>query len=152
MMQIQGAKDIVGGGVLIVLALVLGRQSIVLPLGTSVRMGPGYFPLVLCVILVVLGLVILFRGFRSRSGPPKGIAWRGLGLILASVLFFAFALRPLGLIPTLTGTAFLATLASTRFHLKTAVPLTVGLVVFSWAVFVEGLGLPFVLFGPWIGG
>ncbi|GGE46155.1 membrane protein [Agaricicola taiwanensis] len=151
MFQVKSPKDVIGGGLLVVFALLLGEQSFVLPLGSSARMGPGYFPLVLCVVLAAMGLLIAVRGFRFEGEIYGHIAWRGMGLVLIAVLFFAFTLRPLGLIPALAGTGLLATLASRRFHLKTAVLLVAALVLFSWAVFVEGLGLPFVLFGSWFG-
>jgi hypothetical protein len=149
--QVKSVKDVIGGTVLVVLAFLLGEQSLVLPLGNSARMGPGYFPLVLSIVLAAMGLGIAVRGFRVRDEIQGHIAWRGMAFLLAAVLFFAFTLRPLGLIPALAGTALLATLASTRFRVRTAVPLVVALVIFSWAVFVEGLGLPFVLFGSWFG-
>ena len=53
-------------------------QSLGLEIGTAFRMGPGYFPLVLSGILVLLGLIVAGAGDprrrASRSDRSPGAA------------------------------------------------------------------------------
>jgi hypothetical protein len=62
-------------------------------MGTSVRMGPAYFPAVLGVLLAVLGAVVLFRAFVSKIENPLGVfpfkLWRiSAGLVLGIAAFY----------------------------------------------------------------
>ncbi len=71
------------------------------PMGTSVRMGPAYFPTMLGAILAILGAIILFRSFISREKSPlKVIEFRPLvliaGIVVAVVSYFAIGLRSAG--------------------------------------------------------
>lgn len=115
-------------------------------------MGPGYFPLVLAVLMGVLGLVVLVGGLRRPGEMPSGIAWRAVGVLTFSVVFFGFAVRPLGFLPALGICVFVSALASRKFRLTTALASAAVMVVFAWAVFIKGLGLPLPLLGPWLGG
>ncbi|MCZ0962796.1 tripartite tricarboxylate transporter TctB family protein, partial [Paracoccus benzoatiresistens] len=53
--------DIVAGLFFMALAAFFGWQALGLEMGTSIRMGPGYFPIVLSGLLFLLGAVILFK-------------------------------------------------------------------------------------------
>lgn len=149
---IRNPKDVLAGLLFIVLALVFGWQAQLLPMGSSVRMGPGYFPMVLSGLMLFLGIVVLIGGLRSQADAPTGIAWRGLILLTLASLSFGFFMRPLGFLPTLALTVFICTLGSQKFRLTTGLAITAVMVVFSWAVFIWGLGLPIQLIGPWLGG
>lgn len=149
---IRNPKDVLAGLVFIALAGIFGWQAQLLPMGSSVRMGPGYFPMVLSGLMGFLGLVVLISGLRHKGSGPTGIAWRGLILLTLGSLCFGFFMRPLGFLPTLALTVFICTLASKKFHIVTALAITGVMVVFSWAVFIWGLGLPIQLIGPWLGG
>lgn len=149
---IRNPKDVLSGLLFIALGLLFGWQTQDLPMGTAVRMGPGYFPLVLSGLLGLLGLIILINGLRFPGEMPSGIAWRALIIITGAVVFFGFAVRPLGFLPALGISVFASTLASRLFRLSTAAIITAVMVVFAWAVFIKGLGLPLPLLGPWLGG
>ncbi|MFG1361879.1 tripartite tricarboxylate transporter TctB family protein [Xanthobacter versatilis] len=149
---IRNPKDVLSGLLFIVLALLFAWQTQDLPMGTAVRMGPGYFPLVLAILLGLLGLIVLVNGLRFPGEKPSGIAWRGLAIITFAVVFFGVAVRPLGFLPALAVSVFLSALASRLFHPATALAITAVMVVFAWAVFIKGLGLPLPLLGPWLGG
>ena len=145
-------KDVVAGFLLIAVAGLFALKASELSMGTPLRLGPGYFPLILSGILAALGLAVLANGLRAGGGLPSGAASRGLAVIIAAVIFFAAAVRPLGFVPTLAVTVMLATLASARFRLIPALLLTTGVVAFCWALFIWGIGLPLQSLGPWLGG
>ncbi len=149
---IRSPKDVLAGLLFIALAGLFAWQANLLPMGSSVRMGPGYFPMILSGLMGVLGLIVLINGFRFSAEGATGIAWRGLILLTLAALFFGAFLRPLGFLPALAGTVFLSALGSQKFHIVTALAITGVMVVFSWAVFIWGLGLPIQLIGPWLGG
>jgi Tripartite tricarboxylate transporter TctB family len=67
-------------------------------MGTSVRMGPAYFPVVLGGILAALGLAVFVLGFVAKSSdPPLAIPFRPwylvAGLALGAVAFFLRDMR-----------------------------------------------------------
>lgn len=149
---VRSPKDVLAGLLFIALAALFAWQAGTLPMGSSVRMGPGYFPMVLSGLMGILGLIVLINGFRFKGEAPSGIAWRGLFFLTFASVFFGLFLRPLGFLPTLGVTVFLCALGSQKFHLVTGLAIAAVMVVFSWAVFIWGLGLPIQLLGPWLGG
>ncbi|MET3792573.1 tripartite tricarboxylate transporter TctB family protein [Aquamicrobium terrae] len=125
-------------------------ESLDLELGTALRMGPGYFPLVLAGILILLGVVVLIDAIRVESEPIGHIAWRGLVLILPAPIFFGLTVRGLGFVPSIFLTCLIASFASQKMKPLTALILSAGLTLFALIVFSYALGLPFVRFGPWL--
>ena len=125
-------------------------QSFNLETGTAFRMGPGYFPLVLSGILIVLGLVILVQAIRVEGEPAGAIAWRGMLFILPAPVFFGLTVRGLGFVPVLFFTALIAAFASHRMRPGLALLIALGLTLFATIVFSYALGLPFRRFGPWL--
>ncbi|MDV4182094.1 tripartite tricarboxylate transporter TctB family protein [Rhizobium brockwellii] len=125
-------------------------QSLGLDLGTAVRMGPGYFPLVLAAVLVLLGAIIFIQALRVEGEPIDAFAWRGMLFILPAPVFFGLTVRGLGFAPSLFLTAFIACFASQKMNVFLAIVLSLLLTIFSVGVFSYGLGLPFERFGPWV--
>ncbi|MDF2619583.1 MAG: hypothetical protein K0S00_2242 [Xanthobacteraceae bacterium] len=155
---VKSPKDVATGLLLIALAAFFAWQALDLPMGRAIRMGPGYFPMILAGILAVLGLIIVATGIALPMGDdesPIAIAqwpWRALALVTLAVVIFGLGIRPLGLGPSMGIAVFLSALASQKFNLLTGLVSAVVMVAFSWAVFIKGLGLPLPLLGPWLGG
>jgi putative tricarboxylic transport membrane protein len=150
--RVKNPKDFFAGLLFLAIAGVFAYKLNELPIGTAFRMGPGYFPMLLCILLAAFGAIILVSGIRV-DGPAIGeVPWRGVALILLPIMFFGFTLKGLGLIPALAITVFATTLASRRFRLRAALLNTAVLVVASWLIFIKGLGLPISILGPWLGG
>ena len=143
--------DIAAGLLLMAAAGFFGWQSLGLEMGTSIRMGPGYFPLVLSGLLFILGAVILWKAFGRPDDEPFGrIAWRGIGFILPAPIFFGLTVRGLGFVPALFITTLIASQASVRMRPLPALVLAVAVTILSTLIFSYGLGLPFRRFGPWL--
>jgi putative tricarboxylic transport membrane protein len=121
-----------------------------LSLGTALRMGAGYFPLVLSGLLGLIGLCIFLRALRGDGGEVTPFAWRGITLVVGAVLVFGFGLNGLGLGPTVAIAATLATMASGQVGWRGTLALAATLVIFTWAVFILGLGLPIAMIGSWL--
>jgi Tripartite tricarboxylate transporter TctB family len=144
-------KDIGAGLIFIVVGLLFGVAATGLELGTPLRMGPGYFPLILAGLLVALGLVIVVYGLGHPAIGRLTVPWRGLVPILAAPVVFGLTVRGLGLAPALALVALISAFGSQRMSVALAVALAVGLSVFCVLIFSLGLGLPLRLFGPWLG-
>jgi len=130
-------------------AFVVGSLSY--ELGAPLRMGPGYFPLLVGAILAALGLAIVVKGLIAGELLPFGaIPWRAVIAITLALLFFGFTVRGLGFVPTSAVTALLTAMASSRVRLLTAVAVAAGLTVASTLIFVVGLQLRLPLWGPWL--
>ncbi|MCW1411236.1 tripartite tricarboxylate transporter TctB family protein [Rhizobium sp. 1AS11] len=139
------------GAIFVALGAFFAYQSFfTLDLGTAFRMGPGYFPLVLAVVLTLFGAVILIQATRVEGEPIGPIAWRGMLFILPAPIFFGLTVRGLGFVVALFFTALIACFASQKMKPRTAILLSIGITIFSVAVFSYGLGLPFQRFGPWL--
>lgn len=124
-------------------------QCLNLELGTAFRMGPGYFPLILAVILTMLGIVVLVQSARVKGEPMGPLAFRGMLFILPAPVFFGLTVRGLGFVPSLFFTALIAAFASQRMKPGMALILALAITIFSAVVFSYALGLPFERFGPW---
>lgn len=152
-MSIRNPRDFWAGAIYLALAAVVifvGRDY---AQGTSERMGPGYFPFVLGVLLGLLGVASMVRSL-ARPGLPIGtFAWRPLILVLGATVLFAFLVPRAGVVVALAVLIVVGALAS-RFSRPDAVSLTamIGLIAFCVLVFVKGLGVPMPLLGTWLGG
>jgi Tripartite tricarboxylate transporter TctB family len=143
--------DAAAGLLFIGFGLLFGVQALGLELGTAFRMGPGYFPLVLAGVLILLGLAIVASAIHDRGGDGIGtLAWRGVLFILTAPIFFGLTVRGLGFVPAIFLTTLIAALASLKMRLHWALLLAAGVTVFATLVFSYGLGLPFRRFGPWL--
>jgi len=114
-MKITNGKDFWAGLMFIAFGLAFMYVSRDYSMGTAVRMGPAYFPMVLGGILAVLGAIVLFRCFVSHQIHPLNVfpfrVWRLLaGLVLGAVAFYSQGLRQYG-IPGEVGHALLSGLA-----------------------------------------
>jgi hypothetical protein len=152
MASVRGPRDLWSGvifGTIGVAALVLGRES---PMGTATKMGPGYFPTVLGVLLAGIGFALIARAFVVRGGPIGAFAARPVLLVLGATVLFGLTVRGLGLGPALIGLVLVSAAASRLVRWGPAVVLALGLAGFSALVFVKLLGLPMPLLGRWLGG
>jgi hypothetical protein len=139
------------GALFIAFGLYFSAGSLGMELGTPFRMGPGFFPLVLAAIFILLGLVIALQAIRVEGEPIGVFALRGMAFILPAPVLFALTLKGLGFVPSIFITTLLASFASTKMRVPTALILAALMTAFTTIVFVYGLGLPFRLFGPWLG-
>jgi hypothetical protein len=150
---IRNPKDF-GAGVLYIafgaVGFYIGRDY---GMGQASRMGPGYFPTVLSVLLMAFGLAAVIRSFLTDGEPLGAFAWKATAYVVGSTALFGFLLIPAGLIIALVAQILVAASASHYFKLEwKAAGLLVVLVTFCALVFAKGLGVPMPLLGTWFGG
>ena len=148
----RALKDILAGLIFVAIGVAFAVIATAYEVGTPVRMGPGYFPLVLGGTLALLGGLIVVKGVINGEAEAIGaIPWRAIALIVGAILFFGLTVRGLGLIPSTFITALLSSLASRRASVVGVVLVSVGLTALCVLVFAVGLSLRLPLLGPWIG-
>jgi hypothetical protein len=84
--------DRLSGAFLVLVGLFVVWERRVLPLGTAYRPGPGYFPLLLAILLIIFGAILIIRGkgtpsIRSVSWPEAPHAIAILGCCIFTTLF-----------------------------------------------------------------
>lgn len=122
--------------------------------GEGARMGPGYFPLMLGILLVILGIIVTFNSFKA--GPPGGdhigaFAWRPLGYVLGANLAFgallvglpALGIPAMGFIVSIYALVIIASMARKGSSLKESLILATLLAIGSYGAFVYLLNLQF---------
>jgi hypothetical protein len=150
-LRVEGPKDVLAGLIYIAFGGLMFGGALGYRLGTAGDMGPGYFPRVLAVILIILGLASLARGFLVRGEKLAGVAWRPLALILASSVLFGVLLERAGLAVALAVLVLVSASASKKYRFDwTAVLGLVALIAFCIVIFVKGLGVPMPILGSWL--
>jgi hypothetical protein len=147
----RALKDILAGGIFIALGLAFAFGALSYDIGTPLRMGPGYVPLVLGGMLAALGAGVVVKGFIAGEGESLGgFEWRAVILITAALIFFGVTVRGLGAAPALFGTSLLALLARSRTSWREALLIAIGLTALSVVIFIVALRLRLPILGPWI--
>lgn len=144
-MRIHNHRDFWAGVMFLAIGAAFAGFAQQYSLGTPARMGPGFFPTMLGVLLALLGVVIVLGSFAGTGAPLRvaPVRWRPLALILLSVLLFALTLPKLGLIVAVVLLIGVSALAAHDFRGKETLASIVVLLALSWLVFVEGLDLQF---------
>lgn len=127
-----------GGGIIL--------ESLNYQLGTAMRMGPGFFPLGLGLLLVALGLAIMVFDTRAARHEPAAlhalfIAWRPLIVLPLSILVFAFCIRRFGLVPATFAAVFLSTFAERAAPLLRSILVAAAITLMALVIFRWGLEL-----------
>lgn len=158
-MAIASQKDFVSGLMFMAVGGAFAWGAVAYEIGEAARMGPGYFPFVLGLILLGLGALVTLNAFKS--GMPGGdkigvIAWRPLVFILGANLIFgallvgvpALGLPAFGLIVAVYALVITAGYARAGAKLKESLILATILAVGSYFAFVKMLSLQFPVW-PW---
>jgi hypothetical protein len=128
-------------------AIVLASQY---QLGTAAKMGPGYFPRGLGMLLTVLGAVLVVRSLRIQGTAIPPWNWRSTCVILGSVVLFGLVVEKLGLAASTLGLIVFASTASPEFRLKEAVLSGLFFALLAVGVFIVGLKLQLPIWPIWL--
>lgn len=162
-MNIKSQKDFFAGLLYAVVGGAFAIGATNYNVGTGARMGPGYFPLLLGVLLGVIGLYVMFKSLvvETPDGDKIGKwAWKPLFYIIAGNLLFGILLTGLpnlgipgmGLIAAIYGVTIVVSKAGTEFSLKEALILATILSAGSYGGFVWLLNLQFPVWPTFITG
>ena len=146
-------KNLVAAGVLLLIGCGFGLTSLVgMEVGSALRMGPGYFPLVLSILVTSIGVAVGFTAVTVRMPfRPQVAPIRALATITLSPILFGLTVRGLGFVPAVALTALSAAMAAKGQKPHVALIIAFAITAFCLAVFYYGLGLPVRLLGAWVG-
>lgn len=126
---------------------VIGVAGLVIALnyefGTALRMGPGFFPVVLSGALLLLALSEMVSALLKPEA--QSIDWRPFAAILSAVAGFGIAMHLFGMIPAFFLVVGITSLSERGYGLVPAVVLATVTCVFSWLLFSKFLGMPLAL-------
>ena len=110
-------------------------------MGSLSRMGPGFVPVSLGVLAIILGTAICIAAFRTQNGWPQ-VNWRQVLCVLVSVPVFALLLERIGMIPAAFLSVLVASAALPQERPFATLALAAVVAIGAWAVFVLALGMP----------
>ena len=162
-MHIQNHKDFFAGLLFVGAGGAFAWGATAYPVGQAANMGPGYFPLVLGLLLAAVGVLMMARALAFQAGAVVRVgpwAWRPLLFIIAANLVFgvllgglpSLRLPALGLIVGIYALTFIASLAGGAFKFKEAVLLATVLAGLSYLAFVLLLKLQLPVWPAFITG
>lgn len=140
-------KDITSGVLMIAIAATGIYVNLDYELGSAGRMGPGYMPFLIFSLLGIFGFATAIIGMFNGPEKLESIAWRELGLILASLTLFGVLLNHVGLAVSVLLLVGVSSLADKTQTLKGAMCLAIALVALCWLVFIYALNMS-VPFAP----
>jgi hypothetical protein len=139
------SKDFLAGLMFVALGafgLWLGRD---LEIGSSAAMETGYFPRMICLLLVGAGALVSAIALAKPGEPVESWHWRPFILISLSAIAFAVLLKPLGFVLAVLVAVLLAGFARRAPRLLPLVALACVLVVVTAGLFVFALRMPIPL-------
>lgn len=162
-MKIKSQKDFFSGVMFCSVGVAFAWGASTYNIGTGARMGPGYFPLMLGIVLALLGGLVMFKALviETEGGDPIGKwAWRPLAYVLGANLAFGVLLAGLpsikvpamGMILAIYALTIIASLAGERFKLRDVLILATILAVGSYLAFILLLKLQIQVWPTFITG
>ena len=162
-MRIKSQQDFWSGLMFMAVGIAFAWGATSYTIGEGARMGPGYFPLVLGVLLTLIGLFITFEALvvETEDGEPIGKwAWKPLSYIIGANLIFGvllaglpkFGLPAMGMILAIVALTFVSARAGDEFKVKEVAVLSAVLAIGSYLAFVVLLKLQFPVWPSFISG
>lgn len=133
-------KSIVGGLVLVGIAAFFFFAAQGYSFGTLARVGSGFYPFVLALVLGALGIAIAVQGWRQEGEAPK-IDLRPLLIVPGGIVVFALVLRHIGLFPSVMLLVAISRLADDVFRPLPVLALATVLAAGATVLFVVVLGV-----------
>jgi hypothetical protein len=162
-MRIKSQKDFFAGLMFCIVGASFGIGATTYTVGEGARMGPGYFPLVLGVVLTLLGAFVVFESLvvETEDGEKIGKwAWRPLVFIIGANLAFGVLLGGLpslhvpamGMVIAIYALTIISSLAGNEFEWKGVLILSTVLSVGSYVAFIWLLKLQIQVWPTFISG
>jgi hypothetical protein len=146
-LKIRNQRDFGAGIMFIVVGIFFAVIALQYRMGTAAKMGPGYFPFWLGVLMAVLGLIILYGSISKKSIEEKMPKWdfKIMLWITGSVVLYGILLPTMGFIFAIFALVFASASVSHDFGWKGTALNAIFLVGFTYLAFIKGLGLSFPL-------
>ena len=151
----MNTKSLASGGVCLAVSGFFAISALTkLQVGSATNMGPGYFPLMLAALLMLVGLYIMAKSLTEGAErfpiDLRTLPWRGIILLTLAPILLGFTIRGLGLLPCVFFTSMLSAFASKTQTIRLALLVSVALALFCTLIFGVVLKLPIPIVGPWL--
>jgi Tripartite tricarboxylate transporter TctB family len=161
--NIKSQKDFFSGLMFMGVGAAFAWGATTYNVGEGARMGPGYFPLMLGILMAILGIAVTFKSLvvETEGGDKIGKwAWKPLVYIIAANLLFGILLGGLpsiklpamGMIAGIYALTFVASMAEAGWKVKNTFILATVLAAGSYVAFVVVLKLQFAVWPAFITG
>jgi hypothetical protein len=161
-MKIKSEKDFYSGLMFMAIGIAFAWGATTYTIGEGARMGPGYFPLVLGLLLTALGAFVLFKSLvvETEDGDRIGPwAWRPLAFIIGANLLFGVLLGGLpsigvpamGMVLAIYGLTIVSAMGGDEFRFKEVLVLGTVLSIGSYLAFIVLLKLQFQVWPTFVG-
>lgn len=144
-MKLPDSKDFWSGVMLIAIGAVAAFIARDYPFGTALRMGAGFFPVVLGVILVLFGLYFAVRGLHDSAKIEGNWSIRALVVLPLAFVAFGVLMERAGFVPAMLALTLGSAAAGREFRIGEVLALSVLLTALCVALFIFALGLPYPL-------
>lgn len=143
-------KELLSGLLLAALGVFEFAVSLQYDTGTMNRMGPGYFPKLLAVGLVIVGAMLIAGSIGKAVSPIRDVNWRALLFFTAAFVAFGVLLNVAGLIVAAAVLVALSAFGGRDVRPLEVLAMVIGFTAAAVLIFVVGLGLSMPLH-PWRG-
>jgi putative Ca2+/H+ antiporter (TMEM165/GDT1 family) len=147
----KGKRDFYAGGLIALIGAVAIEEGLSEEIGSLIQMGPGFMPLVLGIVLMVLGIAIAASAKPAETEDPAAAQpshndWRAWLCIVAGPALFIVLGEVAGYVPATLVSVFVAAMGDRSATLKSAATLSACVTVFGGLLFIYLLNVPFPLF------
>lgn len=142
-MTIRDQKEFVAGILFATIGVIAVFQSHSYKIGTITRMGPGYFPAMIGIGLILTGTTSIARGlWQAHPERLDNLHWRDMALVLGAVLLFAVLIDRLGLIEAIAALVVVSCSGRIRQRPFEVLAIGIALIALAVGVFIYGLNIP----------
>ena len=137
-----GLRDIAAGLFVLAVGIAVGIAALELNFGTPQRMGSGFLPFWLGILMGVVGLLIIAGALRGGEAFPEFPTFRPLAALILGFAAFAFLVAPAGLVVAAFAAVVITSFGTKQSHLLSTLIFAAALAGLSALLFVGLLEVP----------
>lgn len=139
-------QDLIGGVLAIAFGAFVLAKALSYPMGSVLRMGPGFFPTVLAGLIITLGAALALHALRRRLAPRMvEIQLRPVVMIATAVVLFALLIERYGIVPATVTLVLVSSLAAPRLRPWRSVIMAAATTAAVYVIFIVILQMPFTV-------
>src|SRR5579862_1529847 len=110
-------QDLIAGMLSIAFGAFMLDRALTYPMGSPLRMGPGFFPTVLSALIIILGAGLALYGLkRQPAASMREFSIRPVVTIAAGIALFAVLIERFGVAPATIALVLVSSLAERRWR------------------------------------
>jgi len=146
-LSLRSSKQVWAGLLFMVIGLAVLTVSRGYTLGTARAMGPGYYPMVLAILMTILGFAAVVQDlFRRRSEPVGTMDIVPVSFLVAGVVAFGLLIERGGLVAALLGLIALVSYQRVRTRPLEVLAIFLVVTVLTVGIFIYLIKLPIDVF------